>query len=233
MSSHTPFLSVLVLAGAAFPSQVFRVGVATFAVRPAPSRAAAVLRQAWLPASFLLVAALAWYVAPAHGGLLAPTWWWYAVAVAAGLAAPAWEVAVGFAVALARRRRPARVVRHAGWGDGGALAVAAAVVVGFAEEVIFRGVGLSLVVDELGAPVVVAVALTALAYGFNHLYFGWLTVAQKCLTGVAFGMLFVASGHSLLVPVVAHVVQNLAVSVGWRAPVRGRAAAAVPVGGRP
>jgi hypothetical protein len=60
------------------------------------------------------------------------------------------------------------------------------------------------------------VALTAAGYGLNHLYFGALTVFQKTVTGVLFGALFLACGHSLLVPVTAHVVQNLLV-LGWAA----------------
>lgn len=215
MTSHTPFLSALVLASSAFPAQLYRVGVAaTPDARPVASRVAATLRSAWLPVSFLLVAALAWYVAPVDGPVLPAAWWWYPLAVAVGLAAPAWEVAAGFGIALVRRRRPVRVAPHRRWGAGASM-VAAAVAVGVAEEVIFRGVGLSLLVRELGVPVAAAVALTAAVYGVNHLYFGGLTVAQKCVTGVVFGVLFVASGYRLAVPLLAHVAQNLLVSVGW------------------
>lgn len=213
MTSHTPFLSVLVLASSAFPAQLYRVGLAA-AAGARPARAVAALRSAWLPASFLLVAALAWYVAPVDLAVLPASWWWYPLAVAVGLAAPAWEVAAGFGAAVVRRRRPVRVAPHRRWSTGAPM-LAAAVAVGVAEEVIFRGVGLSLLVRELGVPVAAAVALTAVAYGLNHLYFGGLTVAQKCLTGAVFGALFVASGYRLAVPLLAHVAQNLSVSVGW------------------
>lgn len=229
MSSRTHYLSVLVLLCAAFPAQLFRVGLAMAAAdrRPAASWLRALGRQLWLPGAFALVTALVWYVAPATGVLRAPAaWWWCAVAVAAGLAAPALEVATGSAAALAQRRRVGRVRLHERGAGGSAAAVAGAVVVAAAEEVIFRGVGLHLLVHGLGWPAVAAVGLTAVVYGLNHLYFGWLTVLQKTVTGVLFGGLFVAAGYSLLVPLVAHAVQNILVLTvlprwgGWPGRVR-------------
>ncbi|QSB12701.1 CPBP family intramembrane metalloprotease [Natronosporangium hydrolyticum] len=216
MSSRTLSLSLLVLLCAAFPAQLFRVGLAmTLGPAPGAGKILAQLRRLWLPGAFLLVAGLVWYVAPASGVLAAPVaWWWCAVAVAVGLAAPGVEVGVGAATALARGRRPVRVRLHERWQRGGAaggLAVTTALLVAVAEEVIFRGVGLYLLRHELAMPAVLAVAVAALVYALNHLYFGWLTVGQKLVTGVLFGWLFLASGGSVLVPVLAHVAQNVLV----------------------
>jgi membrane protease YdiL (CAAX protease family) len=216
MSSRIHYLSSLVLLGSAFPAQLFRIGLAMAGPgRPGRPRASALRRalgQLWLPGAFLLVAALVWYVAPSAGVLGLPAgWYWYAIAVAAGLVAPALEVATGALVAGLRRQRVGVIRLHERWAGGSLPAVAGAVLVALAEEVIFRGVGLHLLVRELGWPAVAAVALTAVVYGLNHLYFGGLTVLQKAVTGVLYGWLFLASGHSVLVPVIAHVLQNLLV----------------------
>jgi membrane protease YdiL (CAAX protease family) len=114
-------------------------------------------------------------------------------------------------VAVARGHRVGRVRLHERWGGAGWPVLGTALAVAVAAEVIFRGVGLHLLVTELGWPAAAAVGLTAVGYGLNHLYFGPLTVLQKSVTGVLLGVLFLASGHSLLVVVVAHGVQNVAI----------------------
>jgi membrane protease YdiL (CAAX protease family) len=85
------------------------------------------------------------------------------------------------------------------------------VVIAVAEEVVFRGVGQHLLERVLLWPAVPAIALTAAVYGLNHLYFGNLTVLQKVSTGVLYGALYDLSGRAVLVPVIAHVLQNLVV----------------------
>lgn len=229
MSSHTHSLSVLVLLCAAFPAQLFRV-VAAMA-GGGPARSGRSLWTLWLPGAFVLVALLLWYVAPATGLTRLPSsWLWILVAVLAGVAALVLEVAAAVLPARLRGRRTGGVRLHQGWTDRGALALAGVLVIAAAEEVIFRGIGLYLLAQQLAVPVAVAVAVTALGYGLNHLYFGWSTVGQKTLTGVLYGGLFVASGYSLLVPAVAHLVQNLVVlTVVPRLP--SRRAAAAPVRG--
>lgn len=213
MSTRTHSLSLLVVLSAAFPAQLFRVGLALTAQAASPRRRLwALLRPALLPAALLAVAVLVWYLAPSAGVTTGPSaWWWLAVAVAAGVAAPAWEIGAAAGVAWARGRRIGPVRMHERWPGGTATALATAVVVAVAEEIIFRGVGITLLVHALGSPVVVAVALTAAVYALNHLYFGWLTVGQKLLTGGVFGALYVLSGESLLVPLLAHVLQNVVV----------------------
>lgn len=234
MSSHTHSLSVLVLLCAAFPAQLFRVALAMVGGGRS-SRPAAAWWSLALPGAFVLVAALLWYVAPATGLTRPPeSWWWLLPAVAAGLAAPVLELAATYAAARVRGRRVSGVRLHQGWTARGGLALVGALVAGVAEEAIFRGVGLYLLVHPLAVPVVAAVAVTAVGYGLNHLYFGWSTVAQKTLTGVLYGVLFVVSGYSLLVPAVAHLVQNLVVlTVLPRWSARRTAAATAPPAGVP
>jgi membrane protease YdiL (CAAX protease family) len=219
MSSHTLSLSVFILICAAFPAQLFRLTVAGAlggggAGSAAGSGSRGLARFAPLipAAGLLVVAALVWAVTPADGVLTAPQgWYWLAVAVAFGVLAPGWEIGLGALIAKARRRRISRVALHGRVGPVTVAAVTGAVLIALAEEVLFRGVGLHLLREVLGWPAVAAVGLTAVVYGLNHLYFGWLTVGQKVLTGVGFGLLYLLAGESVLVPATAHVVQNLVV----------------------
>ncbi len=219
MSTRTPFLSALVLISSAFPAQALRIGLVTAAARAAAGGAAtgaAARVRRWAatlayPGLFALVALLAWYVAPATGVLAVPGRWWYAVALAAGALAPGIEVAVGYLAAWLRRRRVARVALHERWAGVSSVALVAVTVTAVAEEVVFRGVGLHLLRTELGWPAVPAVGLTALVYGLNHLYYGGLTVLQKIVTGVLLGVLYELCGQAVVVPLLAHVTQNLVV----------------------
>jgi membrane protease YdiL (CAAX protease family) len=215
MSTLTPSLSALVLCCTAFPVQLFRMAGMS-AQRPMPAL--------MLPGVVTVMAALAWYAAPVPGLLRLPaaTWWWGA-AVGLGVAAPLVEYAVGVLATLARRRRIAGFGLHERAQRATVIGVSALVVVAVAEELIFRGLWLPLLRGQLGCVTALAVALAAVVYGLNHLYFGWLTVVQKAVTGAVLGAAYLACGGSVLVPAVAHVVQNLVVML-----VIGRLAAGRP-----
>ena len=217
MNSPTLYLSALVLLAAAFPSQLARIGMMLAGQPDTRRRPRAVVVQLWLPVTLTLVAGLAWELSPVSGLATLPGhWWWYPLAVAVGLAAPWWEVGAAAAPALLRGRRVRRVRLTDRWPIGGGLVLVGALVAAVAEEVIFRGVGLHLLAGPLGWPVAVAVAVTAVVYGLNHLYFGLPAVAQKTLTGVAYGVLYVACGYSVWIPVLAHLTQNLVVLIWGR-----------------
>jgi len=194
MSIPIPFLSALVVLSSAFPAHVVQVG-------SLPAR----VRQLLVPAAFGTVALLAWYVAPGNGVLRPPSLLWLAVGAGIGCAAPAFEIGLG---AVWARGRRVRIGLHDKATSLGLLAV---VVTGVAEEVIFRGVGVHLLETVLHWPALAAIAVTAVVYGGNHLWFGGLTVLQKTGTGLLFGALYDLSGHSLAVPLLAHVLQNLVV----------------------
>lgn len=222
MTGHTLFLSVFVLICTAFPSQLFRLTMAGALGGGAASGVARAGVRRWVahavelvPAvSLSVVAALAWAVAPTTGvGAVPGGWWWLSVAVAVGALAPGAEIALGVLAAKAQRARVSRIALHRRTSAASAVAVVGAALVAVAEEVLFRGIGQHLLDVVLGWPAVLAIGLAAVLYGFNHLYFGWLTVGQKVLTGAVFGSLYVLAGQSVLVPVVAHVVQNVVVLV--------------------
>lgn len=213
MSAHIPFLSALVLICAAFPTQLVRVAVTAGGGLTTAGRER--LERWGLPVAAGAVALLAWWTAPLPGlGPLPASLVWPLIAAAAGLLAPLWEIGLGYAWAFARRRRVARVALHerASVHFG---AMASVCLVAVAEELVFRRLGIELLAG-LDRPLWTVVALTSIVYGLNHLYFGWPTVAQKTLTGAAYAGLYIAGGHSLLVPVIAHVVHNLVVLGGAR-----------------
>jgi membrane protease YdiL (CAAX protease family) len=76
------------------------------------------------------------------------------------------------------------------------------------EEVFFRMIWLGALL-ALGFPAPLAIVISSLAYGLNHLMFGGISVASKTVTGCIYGSLFLLGGQSIWLPIVTHVLQNL------------------------
>jgi membrane protease YdiL (CAAX protease family) len=153
---------------------------------------------------------------PSHGatgGMLAGFVVGMILAVAGG-------IVIGLATARRRKRAPHVGTPRVAGGDKllrmlprtraerwsfAALAATA----GITEEVIWRGFGLGLLFELLPhAPVVVPIALAALAFGWAHLYQGWTGMLATALLGGLFAWLYWATG-SLLPPMLLHVLVDL------------------------
>lgn len=89
--------------------------------------------------------------------------------------------------------------------------VLAAVVV-LAEEVIWRGVLINGLIERSGWPEVAALAVTSVAFGFNHYYFGLRNIVLKTVFGAILGLLLLIT-HSLAAPIAAHLVFEVVVGV--------------------
>ncbi|WP_128477115.1 CPBP family intramembrane glutamic endopeptidase [Halorussus pelagicus] len=93
---------------------------------------------------------------------------------------------------------------------------------GAAEELLYRG-ALAVAIGTEGLAGIAFVAVSALAFGANHLSFGKHEVAFKTFDGVVYAVCLLATG-SVLAPVVAHVGYNVAF-VCWTSEIRDRVGA--------
>lgn len=80
--------------------------------------------------------------------------------------------------------------------------------VAIGEEFFYRAIWLGLCLS-FGAGAPLALAISSVAYGLNHLSFGATSVAAKSMTGLLYGALYLAGGQSIALPIVAHIVQNV------------------------
>jgi uncharacterized protein len=76
------------------------------------------------------------------------------------------------------------------------------------EEVFYRMIWLGALL-ALGFPAALAIVISSLAYGLNHLRFGGISVASKTVTGCIYGSLYLLGGQSIWLPIVTHILQNL------------------------
>jgi hypothetical protein len=77
------------------------------------------------------------------------------------------------------------------------------------EECLYRGVWIGALHGSLGVPAPVALGISAVAYGCNHLAFGTKSVLSKTVMGLVYGGLYLAGGQSLWLPIMTHGLQNL------------------------
>lgn len=78
------------------------------------------------------------------------------------------------------------------------------------EEILFR----QIIIVELystiaGWGMIIGIVLSCILYAINHVYFGVFAVIQKIASGLIFSSLFIVSEYNVLVPIMAHCVQNL------------------------
>ena len=82
------------------------------------------------------------------------------------------------------------------------------VMIAVGEELVYRQIWIVVLIGTFGLSPLPALALSAFAYGLNHLYFGPLSVASKTLMGLIYGGLFLFGGFNIWLPIIAHVSQN-------------------------
>jgi len=78
------------------------------------------------------------------------------------------------------------------------------------EELVLRQLLYRLLADDLALASWAAIATCTIVYGVNHVSFGLTSVIPKLASGLLYAMLFVVSGLSIGVVILAHVTQNLA-----------------------
>lgn len=85
------------------------------------------------------------------------------------------------------------------------------VLAAFGEEMVWRGYALPRVAQFCGSGTrawIIALVLVNLGFGLAHLYQGPSGMVQATVAGVLLGVLYVATGRNLVVPVIAHGVSN-------------------------
>lgn len=210
MNDRTLFLSFLILCATVVPSGLLGA-VAYLRTHPDAEgfkrREEAIIRRA-LPLLYVVAALSAVYVTPQEDVLTWPAAYWYPVALAVAPAVVMIEIAATFVGLRVLKQRVGRIVVNRRRNDSKLTFIVSDIVIGTAEEVIYRGIWIVLLVGVHSLPVAIAVLLAATSYGFGHSYFGAMTVLQKTISGAIYGSLFIAAGYALIVPILVHLAQN-------------------------
>jgi membrane protease YdiL (CAAX protease family) len=142
---------------------------------------------------------------------------YFAVAVVSGWVSAFFREAESpYALAL----RPQTAVERFAW------VTAMSPTAGFCEEVIFRGIALS-VAFILGADVVIAVTMTSLLFALRHAVYGLTWTVGTMVLGVASAVAVLWSG-SLWPAIIAHTLYDMTVYYVFETPVEPKAGDPVP-----
>lgn len=146
---------------------------------------------------------------------------WLILAPLVGLLCIAGEYAVGVGILYLRTGRLiTRATVHSSYSEPPkvrALDVASILALVVGEELILRQLLYRLLTTELAVAAWVAILLCAAAYAVNHLSFGTATAVAKIWSGVLYVGLYDVSGLAIIVVIIAHATQNLALVARSRA----------------
>lgn len=120
------------------------------------------------------------------------------------------EYCIGVISLKLQGRRVERGIKlNKSWQRQGAALWIITIIYAVVEEILYRGVWKFILIDRIAAPWIVFFVCSAILYGLNHLRFGGVAIIQKTFTGACFTAIYLLSGYELLVPIIAHVGQNL------------------------
>jgi membrane protease YdiL (CAAX protease family) len=207
MSTPTPYLDCVILAAAIYPAGFSYSLHAAWRGQP---RAVSTSFLFFLVLPFVVVAPAALLARPDAFALRGTTPLLLGLAVFLAPVALGVEYLIGALAAYEPGGKLLRrVMTQAFW--RGQLSPAdylmlAVVVIG--EEFFFRAMWLGTLSGSLGLPAALALGISSLAYGLNHMAFGRTAVASKTASGLVYGGLYLLGGGSLWLPVAAHGLQN-------------------------
>ncbi len=208
MNTPTLYLDCLILAAATHPSGFSH---SLFTLRRGSPAGISTAFLVFLAGPYLAVTLAVLVVRPglvAFQGTTAPL---LALAALGAPAALAIEVMIHSLVSFGRTGRwPRGIALDRAWSiqrSPGDHLLLILIVLG--EEIFFRVIWLGVLESSCGLPFAVALALSSLAYGLNHLAFGAISVVSKTAAGLVFGLLYQLGGGSVWLPFAAHALQNL------------------------
>ncbi|MGJ0907897.1 CPBP family intramembrane glutamic endopeptidase [Clostridium botulinum] len=82
------------------------------------------------------------------------------------------------------------------------------VFIGIFEEVVYRQLWFNILFKDFKLYIVVVFIITSVVYALNHIFLGKQVFFQKILAGVVYGGLFYFSGFNILIPIIAHCLEN-------------------------
>ena len=215
MNTPIPYLDVVILASTSYPSGLVYSLLTAWGTPGMPRTAGAQRRistrtLAILALPYAVLAPLVWFIQPKLLLVHVTSVWMFAVAVLLVPVALTIEYAVhAFPAYRATGQFFRGIVVQSPWPEKLSLPdhlLLASIAVG--EEVFFRMIWLGALLS-LGLPTPLAILVSSLAYGLNHLMFGGISVASKTVTGCIYGSLYLLGGQSIWLPIVTHVLQNL------------------------
>ncbi len=131
---------------------------------------------------------------------------WYAIGLGLSPLIILLEIFIGYLFSLGRSKK---VELSKYWKNPNILLLFITVSIAFFEEFFFRQVWLSILSNFLNISMIFSISLSSFIYAVNHFYFGKEVIFEKFASGIVFGLLFYFSGDSIVIPFIAHAMEDI------------------------
>lgn len=208
MSTPIPCLDLLILGAALAPSG-FSSALCSIA-RPAPRGDINAFTLLVTTGIYPVIISAAILVRPELGFFHWPKVVFYLLALLAAPVGLALEYLLqGLFIYLRTGKRARGLTLHASLGTKLPLSyVLNLTLIPIGQELVYRQIWFVLLAQAFHFPPAAVILISALSFGLDHLFWGLGTVALKSLTGALYGCLYFFSGSAIIVPILAHILQN-------------------------
>ncbi|SES77477.1 CPBP family glutamic-type intramembrane protease [[Clostridium] polysaccharolyticum] len=215
MSIHILCLNVLLLTATCYPTAIPQI-MLPYLARYAGKRGNAIY-LCMCNILYVILCVISLMVLPKRLPVLLPaSALWYLAAVITGAVVIYLEYLIGKGIMMLQGKKVKGFAVNSSWQNASAFVTGSTIVLAVLEEWNFRLVWNETLVEQIGLPVCIFVLLSGVFYAMNHLYFGIETFLQKLITGFILALLYVFSGEVILIPVLAHVLQNVLIIIMGR-----------------
>ena len=144
-----------------------------------------------------------------------PSWFFYPIAIAAGFSCIVFEYYIGaLQIFIKEGKFPKGIRVHSFYTSKMKIMdFLLIIVLVIVEELILRQALFTILLLSIKLNLWIVITVSAFIYGLNHLFFGIKTFPQKLISGFIYTCLFYFSGMSIIVPIIAHTVQNLSLAL--------------------
>ena len=214
MSIHILCLNILLLAATCYPTAIPQIMLPYLARYAGKKGNAIYLCMCNILYAVLCVITLVVLEEPSSLHIKAPiAVWWYFFAMGAVIGLILLGFFIGKMIMFLQGIKVKGFSINSGWQNASIFVFVCTVVLAVLEEVNFRMVWNEVLVEQIGLPVYVFILFSAFFYAVNHLYYGVITFLQKFVTGIILTLFYIFSGQAIIIPVLAHVLQNIVILI--------------------
>lgn len=134
--------------------------------------------------------------------------YWYLVGLISVVVILVIEVLISYIIICLSGKSVSGITLITTWKKASIKVIGLSVIVALLEEVIFRQIWFSILIKEFKMNIILVIIISGFIYAMNHGFLGKKVLMQKFVTGIIYGCLFYFSGNCVIIPVIAHCVQN-------------------------
>ncbi|SUY47551.1 CAAX amino terminal protease [Clostridium putrefaciens] len=134
--------------------------------------------------------------------------YWYLLGLVSVLVILIIEVLISYIIICLSGKSVSGITLITTWKRSTIKVIGLSVIVALLEEMIFRQIWFSILIKEFKINAMIVIIITGFVYAMNHIFLGKKVLIQKFVSGIIYGCLFYFSGNCVIIPVIAHCVQN-------------------------